>query len=397
MFKSITIKNFRGIKELTIDDFKQVNLFVGANNSGKTSVLEALFIALNPNNPGLFNIANIQRGLLEVKPNQPKQTHINAYESSLKVLFHNLNFELPISIQSSFISLKEEREIYIKPIISTGSLSEIDGNISSAASTEIKERWAGLDFEFSCTGLDRKNKQEFFKFRSQALLTAFNSTVAANQMLEGIGVKSEQNNEYVNKLNENKIKQRTGRFISHNFGSTSLLDIESQFNKIKQKKKKNEFVKILQKIEPKIQDIDFTDSFIIDIGLTEMIRLETLGQGTVKLFALACMLIADEQNIVDGVLFIDELENGFHHSSQKTVWDFLFKLAEEKNIQIFATTHSEDCVKAFTGVAENMYKNASRNKAILYRLEKKQNDEFRVFKFDLETLETSLEKGREFR
>ena len=45
MFKKITIQNFRGIKDLTIDDFGKINLLVGKNNSCKTSVLEALKIA----------------------------------------------------------------------------------------------------------------------------------------------------------------------------------------------------------------------------------------------------------------------------------------------------------------------------------------------------------------
>lgn len=42
MITAIEIENFRGIKKGRIDDFKRINLLVGANGSGKSTVLEAL-------------------------------------------------------------------------------------------------------------------------------------------------------------------------------------------------------------------------------------------------------------------------------------------------------------------------------------------------------------------
>ena len=52
-FKNIDIKNFRGIKHLSIDDFSRVNVFLGQNNSGKSSVLEAIFLLAGMSNPDL--------------------------------------------------------------------------------------------------------------------------------------------------------------------------------------------------------------------------------------------------------------------------------------------------------------------------------------------------------
>jgi predicted ATPase len=51
------------------------------------------------------------------------------------------------------------------------------------------------------------------------------------------------------------------------------------------------------------------------------------------------------------VLLIDEVEIGIHHAIQVDLWRFLAKMAIEFNVQIFATTHSEDAVRAF-GVVE---------------------------------------------
>ena len=52
-----------------------------------------------------------------------------------------------------------------------------------------------------------------------------------------------------------------------------------------------------------------------------------------------------------GFLLIDEFENGLHYSVQEKVWHLLFELAEKLDIQIFATTHSWDCIESFAKVA----------------------------------------------
>ena len=60
-FKNIEIKNFRGIDHLTIDDFSRVNVFLGQNSSGKTSVLEAILMLAGMSNPGLPQSINMLR------------------------------------------------------------------------------------------------------------------------------------------------------------------------------------------------------------------------------------------------------------------------------------------------------------------------------------------------
>jgi AAA15 family ATPase/GTPase len=52
-----------------------------------------------------------------------------------------------------------------------------------------------------------------------------------------------------------------------------------------------------------------------------------------------------------GFLLIDEFENGLHFSVQEEVWKIIFMLAKELDIQVFATTHSWDCIESFTKVA----------------------------------------------
>ncbi|NEP07494.1 MAG: AAA family ATPase, partial [Okeania sp. SIO4D6] len=48
---NLTIHRFRGLRDLTLEDLGQINLLVGVNNSGKTSVLEAISTYCNPLDP----------------------------------------------------------------------------------------------------------------------------------------------------------------------------------------------------------------------------------------------------------------------------------------------------------------------------------------------------------
>lgn len=51
-------------------------------------------------------------------------------------------------------------------------------------------------------------------------------------------------------------------------------------------------------------------------------------------------------------MLIDEIENGIHYSSQQDFWEVIFGLAEEFNVQLFATTHSLEMIKAFQAVTK---------------------------------------------
>ena len=69
----------------------------------------------------------------------------------------------------------------------------------------------------------------------------------------------------------------------------------------------------------------------------------TFGDGMNRLFGIALSLA----NAEGGLLLVDEFENGLHYSVQLDVWRMIFGLSQKLNIQVFATTHSTDTVKAF--------------------------------------------------
>ncbi len=91
------------------------------------------------------------------------------------------------------------------------------------------------------------------------------------------------------------------------------------------------------------------------------IPLKRLGDGALRLLGIAVALA----NCRNGILIIDEVENGIHYSLQSKLWQMIFKAADEGNVQVIAATHSWDCIASFAAAA-------SETSAVgtLYRLER---------------------------
>lgn len=106
------------------------------------------------------------------------------------------------------------------------------------------------------------------------------------------------------------------------------------------------------------------------------VPLRSLGDGMNRLLGLTLALV----NSRDGLLLIDEVENGLHFSVQLDLWRLVFRVAAELNIQVFATTHSYDAIVAFQEAARQHPKDG-----VLIRLERKQ-DHFRVTSFNEDRL-----------
>lgn len=82
-------------------------------------------------------------------------------------------------------------------------------------------------------------------------------------------------------------------------------------------------------------------------GTPTPVPLNSMGDGMLRVLQLTLKLLGAK----GGFLLIDEFENGLHYSVQEKVWQLVFELAEQLKVQVFATTHSWDCIESFTKVA----------------------------------------------
>jgi AAA15 family ATPase/GTPase len=97
-------------------------------------------------------------------------------------------------------------------------------------------------------------------------------------------------------------------------------------------------------------------------------------------------------NSSDGIILIDEIENGLHYSVMEGVWRAIGKAARDFDVQIFATTHSLECIRA----AHRAFSEGDQYDFRLHRLERV-GGKIEAVTYDQKALDISLEQGWEVR
>ncbi len=293
--KSFEVSGFKKFDDLKLEDLGQFNLIIGDNNVGKTSLLEAL---CSSNDLEIFikSLANIN---LHIKKNQ------------------NLNRPF---IQQYFCI---ENEGFPQTII-------------------IKER---SDKDYT-TKLTRKNEYEVYG------LSLINSKLHLVNKDE-IGSSLNFNYDLINKNSFNL----SVPFIP--FGALYQHELTEEYSKYIQQsvKKKERFISALSNILKRIKNIEVNSSlssqpvlYIAESYKDALSPLSNYGDGTVKLFRILLSLFGN--SFYYSRLMIDEIDTGVHYSHLESFISSLIQVAKEEKKQIFATTHSKECIENFTKALE---------------------------------------------
>jgi predicted ATPase len=289
-FTRIMIDSFRCLNGLEIKTLSKINLFVGLNNSGKTSFLEAVYLLCKQND---FN------GVIDVMRRRGKIP-----EDQIPPKWLSDQLVQTIRIEGEFDNRKSAVEI--KPFIEDG--TDID-RTHYLKSVEITTQYENQKLE-SITriylGKGRETQADSIKLLSKV---AFSSPFFFNE------------------------PYHYAVFYRKSVQSKSLPEIIS-------------FIK--EKVIPTLRDIRLVDEFQRFLVDDEHFELETMdlttyGEGLQRIF-FTSLLFASAEN---GVVLIDEFENAIHTELLETFSSFIHLLAKEFNVQVFLTSHSKECIDAF--------------------------------------------------
>ncbi len=306
-FTSINIQNFRGIKSLEMDDFGQVNVFVGKNSIGKSSVLEAFFMT-----------AAISNGAIPLNLNSWRGMDSLAF-LGLNLFFHNFHYQDQESqnLPHFIASLKrpdEVRHLTLIPVKDTLFQATPDFNAPMLS---------GLLQDFSI----HKGQNSSQNYQTKTVIQSLSPPSMQTIPPQG----------YQEKM--------MSYFISPRMTTVDAAVLRDLIVK----KRGIGIVKALKNIDERIEDIVLVqNSLYCDIGLSELMPLAVMGDGIRKMLFILGVIATNP----DGVVCLDEIENGFHYSSITVLWDSLLKAAKEFNVQVFATTHSYECLAALAKVQE---------------------------------------------
>nr|VFK50610.1 MAG: ATPase/GTPase, AAA15 family [Candidatus Kentron sp. TC]VFK63552.1 MAG: ATPase/GTPase, AAA15 family [Candidatus Kentron sp. TC] len=366
-FQRISIKNFRAIASLEIDNIKQVNLLTGRNNCGKTSVLEAIFLLVGMSNPQLaVNIHNF-RGLILIG------------NKDFSYLFNGFDFSRHPSITGNLES--QERTLDIRPICPTftGIVEQIPGrhepaeNKPISSTTTPEDAPDGLAFDFS---VDEKS------FHAEVKIMP-----GSPPNLLGVNIGGQANIQHAPGYRET---------LNANFTNpmTTMAGLYQRLEAVLVKKKSEGIIDALRKIEPSLRDIRLGtgEKIYADIdGVGRLIPINIMGDGVIKILAILVSILETS----NGILLIDEIENGLHHSALVPLWRAIFKMARESNAQLFIATHSYECIAAMTEVYREP--GVEEDFMSLFRIDRGIDGRHRALQYEADTLLAGIEKAFEIR
>jgi AAA15 family ATPase/GTPase len=332
MLDSLDIKNYRNLKELRIHSLGRVNLITGKNNTGKSTILEAIAIYATKGDLNLIYQILGERG----ENFRPSEATKNATDSNIRALsslFTNrfVGFDVPdaISIGSIENDLFRENQSSEKSV-SLRFVKYFD---------EIQRDNQGVTITRKRTLLQSDNDKQFAKFK------------VGLEIRVGSG-------SYILSLDEDRPYRFGFKGLENNesfqFIRTRNIDKEINgklFDNITLTQKEQYVIDALKIIEPTTERIAFVEeaprgerTAVIKLSNNQgVLPLRSMGDGINRILTIILALV----NSDNGFLLIDEFENGLHHTVQEQLWNVIFNLAQKLNVQIFVTTHSEDCISGF--------------------------------------------------
>ena len=163
--------------------------------------------------------------------------------------------------------------------------------------------------------------------------------------------------------------------------------VNEVYGRLTEKKMDGKIVEILRAIEPKISDMKLVgQELMVDIGLNQLLPINMMGDGLRKLISVVLAIY----DCKDGVIAIDEIDNGFHYSAMKSLWRAIALVSQETKTQVFATTHNIDFLKGVAAMLNDPRFEWLQEELSAFRLIRSEDDVLSALRYDSDTLGYSL-------
>ena len=369
MYKTFKVRNFRGLRKLDIDSLSRVNLIAGKNNVGKTALLEALWLHSGPNAPRLGAVVNDFRGLQN--PNMREVFH---------GIFRNFDPDAGIELIASGDWGRNDRLLHIS--LAKSDRSQVTFTDVGAAELQRRGITPGISNDRIVMEYIDENSESF---ESDAWMIGAHM----GGSMQSIGIEERQA----------KIENRSVAFYLRSLHRPNPTEDAERFSNLLVTRRHRKVESMMKRVEPRLQSLSVTahapaPTIHAELeGQERLLPMPLLGDGITRLLSLA---LAIGSSTAEGItlILIDEIENGLHHSVMQSVWSGIAQFAREFDVQIFATTHSWECIHA----AHKAFSEDELYDFRLHRLDRiGDDDDIKAVTYDQETLEAALEMEFEVR
>jgi AAA15 family ATPase/GTPase len=357
MLKSVKIENFRGFKSFELQQLGRINLLVGENNSGKTSILEAIQLLCSRTDLDPLTEIITNRGE-DFWDNDGK----GEYQLDICHLFygHEIKPGSKFSISAINNNTQEKLDILIATLPENNTSYGYD-------ETHISEE-------------NVSSKNEYLdEFKKLAFITEWTNNELPPEKLS-LYI-SPDSGLPINSIMMFRNRKSLGASITpkRQFVKSSSLTREEMidlFDQLVLTPEENIIAEALNKIDSKIKRIapissqkskyssDSRGGFLVLLADGKRVPIGSMGDGIWRILGLALAIVSAK----DGYLFVDEIDTGLHFTAMSDMWKMIWDTAQKLNVQVFATTHNSDCWKSLADIAEQ--ENVTDDGIRIHRIEK---------------------------
>jgi len=344
ILQSLLIENFRMFSSFSIPRLGKVNLIIGKNNAGKSSVLEAIHIFASQGSTAILNsiITGHDENLRSEFDSPLNETDDAEY--AFRHFFPNRTY--PVNESSPIVIGDLERKRFIK-IEHKYYITELEEVADSSGELISRRRRVPVskddlfvrDIQPSQALLISNNARNFWFDLSN------DSTTRRFRSLSALDMKEFPYSSVPTGFMEPDILadlwDRAALTELESYVIKALTIIDSSVTGLAFVKKETTRNSVRDRTSGRTAIVKLT-------GDDRPVPLNSMGDGMHRVLQLILAMFPAR----GGIFLIDEFENGLHYSVQEKVWSLIFQLATILDIQVFATTHSRDCIDAFAKISK---------------------------------------------
>lgn len=330
MLNSLSLSRYRRFQSFALSGLKRANLLVGKNGSGKTSILEAVELLMSGGSSSTFERIAGWRG--ERVRHYTEEQHdplvrIRGTSSVSRIeiahFFHGSKCEAGAAFRLSAQG-SECRHLSVE----VGPIKEFEGpEWSGSLEYRLREGGPGAVFGLKIDPGNQSGKTVLAVGEDGTLLDDLYRRTTSNVVTGPL------------------------RFLTP--GGCDPIAMSNVWDRLQAEGREAEVVESVKPIMPEIGSIHFQAShdgiLVGPIGGGPRFPIGTYGDGMRRLLAIVLALVGSE----DGIVLIDEIDTGLHWTAMEDMWRLVVEAAGRSNVQVFATTHSYDCVRALGLLADS--------------------------------------------
>lgn len=365
MIHSIKLSGYRGFPRFAMNGLGRLNLIVGKNNSGKTSILESLQLLASGSDPNALWRILSRRG--EVVVPEPSPNRLLQAEIDVAHLFYGHEVQVGTELKISSANQHPNRSLHY--VVSEAKQEESPVLFAQLAgeeptTTRLAVKISGTpDFTLPPIPISNQGavRNEVLQQLANIAPRVTRRPTSTAQYIPGeslqVGELLQLWNSIVLTPDEDRVTEAL-RLIDDKIERVAAVGIAPiYYPGYVQLPPHGGFAVRLKETSKTIISKNSKDE------TDKRVPIGSFGDGIWRILGLAVAVSRAQDNL----LLVDEIDTGLHYSVMTDMWRLLFEAAERFNVQVFATTHSYDCVHSLASICRDV--KDSESQITIHRVE----------------------------